>query len=319
MTRKICLMAAGALALAACGDRTAAEAEAPSAPEPEMAETDMAAADMAAPVDCARDCLTSLIDQYLAALTAGDPAVLPLASHVRFTEDQTDMEIGEGLWAGDVALTDYRFDIIDVQEEIAASLVTAQENGNPVLLALRLITQDGVIEGVETLVVRSAEEGMIFNIDAIQTLSDAMAYTPTAGERMDRQAMLDAAIRYPRGLQVGSFVESDVPFSADAYRFENGMLMAGPGCTFFPGCEAIKEQSIPTLAGLAYHTSAIDEEQGVVLIRMDFGPGSIMPAPGRDENTSLSVFEAFKVWGGEVHAVEAFMEIKPADQPLGWR
>ncbi len=92
----------------------------------------------------------------------------------------------------------------------------------------------------------------------------------------------------------------------------------GPGCTFFRGCEHIKTQRIPTLSKLVYRIAAVDERQGVVLIRMDFGPGSVFEAPGRPKGQSLSVFEAFKVYGGQIHAVEAFMNVKPADQPLGW-
>jgi hypothetical protein len=303
MKRMILMTAAiGALGLAACGEQTAGETQ--------------AVADSGA---CDRACLTALLDQYLAALDAGDASALPVAEGLRFTEDQTDRAFGsEGVWAGDVALTDYRFDIIDVQEGIAASLVKLEENGTPVLMALRLLTQDGRITGVESFVVRSAEEGMIFNIDAIQTLSDGMAYTPAAEQRNTREEMIDAAARYPEGLKVGSFVTSDVPFSADAYRFENGQLMAGPGCTFIPGCDNIREQGLPTLAQIEYQIAAVDQEQGVVLVRMDFGPGSIFPAPGRPDDQSLSVFEAFKVYDGQVHAVEAFMEMKPADQPLGW-
>jgi hypothetical protein len=113
-------------------------------------------------------------------------------------------------------------------------------------------------------------------------------------------------------------VSVDAPFAADAYRFENGRLMAGPGCTFFPGCDHIKTQRLPTLSKLVYRVAAVDEEQGVVLIRMDFGPGSVFEAPDRPKGQSLSVFEAFKVYGGEIHAVEAFMKTKPAEQPLGW-
>ena len=94
--------------------------------------------------------------------------------------------------------------------------------------------------------------------------------------------------------------------------------MAGPGCTFLKGCDHIRSQHIPTLAGLVYRIAAVDEQQGVVLIRMDFGPGSVFPRPGRPPHQSLSVFEAFKVYGGQIHAVEAFMKIKPQDQPLGW-
>lgn len=269
--------------------------------------------------ECGRACLTDLLDRYLAALDAGDASALPVADGVLFTEDQTERAFGsEGIWAGDVTLTDYRFDIIDVREGIAASLVKLEENGVPVLMAMRLLTEGGEIAGVESFVVRSAEEGMIYNIDAIQTLSDEMAYTPAPEQRNTRLEMIDAASRYPEGLRVGSFVTTDVPFAEGAYRFENGQLMAGPGCTFLDGCDAIKTQRIPTLAQIRHRVAAVDEEQGVVLIRMDFGPGSIFPAPGRPENQSLSVFEAFKVYDGQIHAVEAFMEMKPADQPLGW-
>jgi hypothetical protein len=30
------------------------------------------------------------------------------------------------------------------------------------------------------------------------------------------------------------------------------------------------------------------------------------------------VWEAFKVYGGEIHAVEAFMRVMPATTPSGW-
>jgi hypothetical protein len=153
--------------------------------------------------------------------------------------------------------------------------------------------------------VHSRDEGMIFKIDAIQTLSAAMAYTPTAQQRNSRDDMIAAASHYPHGLQTGSFEKVDAPFAEDAYRVENGQLMAGPGCTFFKGCEQIKSQKIPTLSKLVFHVAAVDEQRGVVLIRMDFGPGTVFDAPNRPKDQSLSVFEAF-------------MKTKPASQPLGW-
>jgi hypothetical protein len=201
---------------------------------------------------------------------------------------------------------------------VAAALVKVKVDGAPSLMALRLLTQGGRITGVESIVVHSTAEGMIFKIDAIQKLSAAMAYTPTPQQRNSRDDMIAAASHYPHGLQTGSFEKVDAPFAEDAYRFENGQLMAGPGCTFFKGCEHIKSQRIPTLAKLVFHVAAVDEEQGVVLIRMDFGPGSVFDAPNRPKGQSLSVFEAFKVYGGQIHAVEAFMKTKPAEQPLGW-
>ncbi|PZN31283.1 MAG: hypothetical protein DIU71_10285 [Proteobacteria bacterium] len=268
---------------------------------------------------CDRACLSGLLTDYLAALEAGDVSGLRLADEVRFTEDQQTRTLGvEGIWASDVELMSYRLDMIDVREGVAASLVKVRENGVPVLMALRLLTAEGRISGVESMVVRTEEEGMIYAVDAVQTPSEAMTHAPPPAQRNTREEMIEIASRYPRGLQVGSFVTSDVPFAPDAYRFENGQLMAGPGCTFLPGCEHIKTQRIPTLSGLVYRVAAVDEEQGIVLLRMDFGPGSVFERPGRPQGQSVSVFEAFKVYGGQVHAVEAFMELKPAEQSLGW-
>ncbi len=268
---------------------------------------------------CDRACLSGLMSDYLNALVAADASRLRVSQPIRFTEDQQERKFGvEGIWSHHVTLTGYRFDIIDVRAGVAASLVKVRIDGMPALLAMRLLTRGGRISGVESIVVHSRTEGMLFNVNAIQTLSRAMAFTPSPAQRNSRKDMIAIASRYPRGLQMGSFVKSDVPFAPDAYRFENGMLMAGPHCTFLPGCEHIKTEQIPTLSKLVYRVAAVDERQGIVLIRMDFGPGSVFPAPGRPKNLSLSVFEAFKVYGGQIHAVEAFMKTKPQDQPLGW-
>jgi hypothetical protein len=269
--------------------------------------------------DCNRACLTAVMTNYLAALQAGNAARLRIIAPVHFTEDQTQRTFGkEGIWASHVELMGYRFDIIDVRAGTAAALVKAKIDGAASLVALRLLTRGGRIIGVESIAVHSRDEGMIFKTDAIQKLSAAMAYTPTPQQRNSREEMIAAAAHYPHGLQTGSFEKVDAPFAEDAYRFENGQLMAGPGCTFFKGCEHIKSQKIPTLSNLVYRIAAVDEEQGVVLIRMDFGAGSVFQAPNRPKDQSLSVFEAFKVYGGQIHAVEAFMKVKPAAQPLGW-
>jgi hypothetical protein len=294
------VLAAGLFALAGCSTQQGAERSAPQ-------------------TRCNRVCLTGVMTDYLLALQAGTAARLRITAPVHFTEDQSERVFGkEGIWSSHVELTDYRFDIIDVRAGVAAALVKVKVDGAPSLMALRLLTQGGRITGVESIVVHSTAEGMIFKIDAIQKLSAAMAYTPTPQQRNSRDDMIAAASHYPHGLQTGSFEKVDAPFAEDAYRFENGQLMAGPGCTFFKGCEHIKSQRIPTLAKLVFHVAAVDEEQGVVLIRMDFGPGSVFDAPNRPKGQSLSVFEAFKVYGGQIHAVEAFMKTKPAEQPLGW-
>jgi hypothetical protein len=262
---------------------------------------------------CDRDCLRGMITRYLDAMLKHDPGLLPLSPNVRFTEDHQDLKLGEGLWASIQGYGTFRQDVLDVRTGTAGTHVLAMENDNPVLVAIRLKLAGGFISEVETTVVRSREEGMIFNPAAIIDASAAMNVTPTPAQRNTREEMIALAMRYPEGLRIGSFVEAGGEFAPDTYRFENGQLMAGPGCTFFPGCERVREQSIPTLAGIQARVAAVDEEQGIVWLRMNFGPGSLMRGEGE-----LSVWEMFKIYDGRITAIEAYMEEVPPGTPFGW-
>jgi hypothetical protein len=90
--------------------------------------------------------------------------------------------------------------------------------------------------------------------------------------------------------------------------------MAGKGCTLRPpSCEDIKGQEISKHPGLSYRVVAVDEELGITLLRINFGPSDRYGA-----GNGLMVWEAFKVFGGRIHAVEAFMKIMPAAAGSGW-
>jgi hypothetical protein len=183
----------------------------------------------------------------------------------------------------------------------------------PVMLMLRLKISGRKIAEVETQVTRNKTEGSLFNTEALKAPSGAMLWKPDESQRNSREEAIKIAELYPAGLKAGSFVAVDTPFAAQAYRFENGQRMAGPGCTFLPGCEGIKAQKIPTLSGITYRLAAVDEDLGIVLLRLDFGPGSTRVA-----GDALIVWEAFKVYGGQIHAVEAFMKNMPLGSPSGW-
>lgn len=263
---------------------------------------------------CDRECLRGFVTEYLNAMVAHRPADLALADNVRFTEDTVATKLGESpLWRNAARLRPYRLDILDVRQAVAASQVIVDEAGTPVMLMLRLKIERGKISEVETQVTRSKAEGSLFNIEALKAPSGAMLWTPGDAERNSREDDIRIAKLYPAGLKAGSFVTVDAPFAADAYRFENGQLMAGKGCTFRPDCVDIKSQKIPTLSGIATRVAAVDEDLGIVLLRMDFGAGSTRVA-----GDSLVVWEAFKVYGGQIHAVEAFMKNMPLGTPSGW-
>ena len=157
---------------------------------------------------------------------------------------------------------------------------------------------------------------MLFEPEAFTKPNPGMAYVPKPSELNDRDEMIRIATLYPAGLRAGSFVTPDVPMSSDAYRFENGRKMAGPGCTFQPpSCEDMKNQTIPKLPGVTYRVVAVDEEMGVVWLRQDFGAGSV---PRGKADVMFSTFEAFKVYGGKIHAAEAILEVAPVGTPSGW-
>jgi hypothetical protein len=268
---------------------------------------------------CDRACLAGVMTAYLDSLVAHDPKTAPLADNVRFTEDARELRVGEGLWRTAGKLRPFRTDFLDPVTGTAAVHTVVEENGAPVLLAARLRVADRRISEIETIVVRSQQEGALFAPDALTQASAAMTAPPPAAQRMTRAAMAEMALRYPAGLRVGSFEKSDVPFAAGAYRFENGVRMAGPACTFQPpSCENMRGQQLPTLAAIEAHVVAVDEENGTVLLWMDFGPGSLPGPPGAAPR-SLVTFEAFKIYGGQVHAVEAMFEGMPAGTASGWR
>jgi hypothetical protein len=171
-----------------------------------------------------------------------------------------------------------------------------------------------------------------------------MGVEPPAAQKNNRDELIRAADFYPKGLTIGGFDKVDAPFAKDAFRIENGMVMAGPGCggarggagrgaapanargantgnapvnarapQDVAGCADIKTQRIIEHPDLTKSVVAVDEEQGIVLIWMNFGDTGTYGA-----GNALVIFEAFKVFGGQMHAVQAFMKVLPKDTQRGW-
>jgi hypothetical protein len=266
----------------------------------------------AATADCDRDCLRGFITQYLDALVAHNPGALPLDPKVRFTEDSVEMHLGDGLWKDASRIRAYRQDVLDTRQGVAASQVVVEEAGSPALLMLRLKVANKKITEIETMVTRTQKEGALFKIDALQAADKNMESIPDKSQLPSREDAIRIAKFYPAGLKIGSFAAVDAPFAADAYRVENGVITAGPGCSR-PGCENIKTQKIMEHPFITTRVVAVDKDLGIALLRMNFGQTNSY-GPGK----ALIVWEEFKVYGGQIHAVEAFMKIMPASMGSGW-
>jgi hypothetical protein len=138
-----------------------------------------------------------------------------------------------------------------------------------------------------------------------------MNYAPGPGQLRTRDEAIKAALHYPQRLNTAkTFSAVNAPFAPNAYRHENGQVMAGPDCTFAPGCQNISTQSLAIferLGDVQTRVIAADERMGIVWLRRAWG----VRERGGDQ---LTVWEMFKVYDGQIHAVEAFMRILPVER-----
>ncbi|MEJ2248013.1 MAG: hypothetical protein P8Y80_18400 [Acidobacteriota bacterium] len=231
--------------------------------------------------DCDRACLTDMITQYVDALVEHDPSKLPLADNVRFTEDSRVLKLGEGLWQTVTAKGEFRQDYLDREKQIAAThqRVTPESRFQPTELGA-----------------------------PIRGMNDPVP----ADKKQSRGSMIRTALAYTEGLRIGNFTDGGTPFAPETYRVENGVITAGKGCGRVD-C-GMYSQRIILHPSIIASVAAVDEENGVVLLWMNFGhTGS-----SYGEGNALVTFEAFKVWGGEIHSINAFFRGLPVATARFW-
>lgn len=260
--------------------------------------------------ECDRACLGGLVTQYVDALVAHDPTALPLATNVRFTENGNRQELGSGAWETVTAKGTFRHDYLDTAKQVAAAHVELREGNVPVLYSLALHVEDGKIAGIESIVHRVTPDA-VFQPKVLGEPVRGMDDPVPAGQRMSRADMVAMALRYAEGLRIGSFADADVPFAPETYRVENGVITAGEGCGR-PPC-GMHEGRIMVHPGIIPSVVAVDEENGTVLLWMNFGyTGSY------GENRVLVTFEAFKVFGGAIQTINAFFDFLPIGTSRFW-
>jgi len=269
--------------------------------------------------ECDRECLRGAITAYLHALVRHDVSQLPLAEKARITEDSVEKTLDKvGLVRSVTKVRGYRQDFIDERQGIAGSDVVVEEGGAPVLLVVRLKIEGEKITELETVATRSRADGAIFRIDGLENTTAEMNYAPKKSQLGSREEMTRIALLYPAGLEAESFVKVDAPFTPEAYRLENGEVMAGPDCKRNEGCRNIKTQPLGggSRGKVETRVAAVDERMGIVWLRMAWG-GDRPPRDG-GQPTQLAVWESFKIYDGKIHAVEAFMKNIPVGLGSGW-
>jgi hypothetical protein len=261
--------------------------------------------------NCNRDCMTGLLTDYIDAVVAHDASKLPVLENYRYTENSRPVMFGEGLWQSVTGKTAFRHDYLDTTKQVAASHVALQEGSNQVLYSVLLHLQDSKIAGIETHVQRITPESR-FQPTELGKPVRGMDDPVPAGKKNSRDEMIDIALTYPEGLRIGSFIDGGTPFSEEAYRVENGVITAGEGCG--RGDCGMYAQNIIVHPGVIASVAAVDEENGTVLLWMNFGHTGDSYGAGN----ALVTFEAFKIWGGEIHSVNAFFLGLPISTSRFW-
>ncbi len=289
--------------------------------------------------DCNRSCLNGFVDQYMAALVSHDPTHVPWARHVRFTENNVPMQIGDGLWNTITKQGAYKLYFADPQTGQAGFYGLVEEGSQAAVYGMRLKVESGRISEVETLLARKRNYRDDFpdpkGLEDTPILSLAV---PPAG-RSSREQLVNIADSYFKTLQQNDGTIY-APFDEHCDRVEDGVHTtnnpkrasssgnAGPAL----GCEAqfktgnfrfvthIRDRRYPL----------VDEERGLVLAATFFDhAGSLRTVTLKDGSTrpigapfdtpySFVIFELFKVVNGKIRQVEAVLEDVPYKTRSAW-
>ena len=291
--------------------------------------------------------LSGLLDEYYAALAAGDPGRLPLAADVKFTENGQRIAVGTGLWATATGAAGSR--VVSVAEESYESggnvgqvagwgMVTeGGDGGDDVLLGVRLKTTGQVISEVETLAVRRKPFGRDTFPRSLYEPSQRMTAVLEPADRPSREDLVKAANGYFDGVARD---EADlIPAADDCLRVEIGLQTvlnpdrAGFPDTFVSGAgpeglalgvrAQIRTQAFRYIEDIRdRRVVAADTERGLVLVCCFFDhPGQVRGAtfdsPYKTPN-SMAIWELFKVAGGLIRHIEAIFAAFPYGMRAGW-
>ena len=285
--------------------------------------------------DCDRACLYAHADAYLDALVKRDPSRLPWAEHVVFTDNNVQIDIGDGTWNTVDGKRDYDLKFADPKAGQVSWFGVIEEHGNPAIMALRLKVVGGKIAEVEQIVTRKVENSPFPSIETYITPRSLMLADLPAGQRTPRDRMISLADGYFDTLQLndGTILTE---FSDDCDRIENGLQTTRNAAAFpnYPiaeyGCRKQFE-----LGQYRYDDrlrerrfELVDEDKGVVVAggfidhmgeTVDFTWTDGTPV--RSFYTfphSYYLLEAFKIVDGKIAGVEAVFIDVPYHMRSPW-
>jgi hypothetical protein len=170
---------------------------------------------------CTRAGLQSVVDSYLEAVKKGAPSGMPLASQVKYTENNKETAIGKGILRTALDI-DFHRNLLDVDACETFTEAIHTNKSHPYVIGTRLKVVDGKISEIETLATNKGD--WLFNADNYLMYSQKEKWDVIpAGQRSDRQTLINAAAAY---FDVFTDVSAKVPWGTPCARLEGGIYTA---------------------------------------------------------------------------------------------
>lgn len=289
---------------------------------------------------CDRSCLEGMVDRYLAAMIAHDPAPLPMAPEVKYTENQDLVRIGEGIWRDAQQLSSYKIYAADIERGQVGFMGAVKASDRWTMIALRLRVIARRIVEVEAVLPGRVANAAAFGFgDAAARLTTprpAFAALLQPSERRDRTVLINAADLHYEGVERGN--GDIVPFSDECVKIENGLQLIKNPDFAFPAASPTGRK-LPNFAAMGcrdqFNTHiwdtdtvtdrrypVVDMERGIVMTFVMYNEyararcadvvdyGLVCP-PVAVNPLTLVLAEAFKIRSGEIHEVEAVFTALP--------
>ena len=172
---------------------------------------------------CDRQCLVTLMKNYLAALVAHDPSAVPFDQYVKFTQNTANIPVGYGLWeTASGGPSEFQIYAADPVNQQVACLVMMKENNNKyILLGVRLALKRGKIAEAEHHVVPENE----IHLQNLIKPRPGLVEDILPEDRTPRDQMFDIGLSYYDALtgEDGTLA----PFALECQRRENGGISVG--------------------------------------------------------------------------------------------
>jgi hypothetical protein len=280
-----------------------------------------------------RIALYSVLDRYLAALAAKNPARVEWAKTVRNSENNVMIDVGDGLWGTIESLGAYQLRFADVKTGQVGYFGTVHEHVEESAYTVRLkVDGQGRVNEVEAIVVRQSDSGIKFENPRYW---DKPVLNSNALKRNTRAEMVKLADGYFSTLQLNDGT-LHTKFDPQANRVENGVQTThNPEfAKIVPvaalGCEAQFRMGNyrydDRLRGRRF--PLVDEERGLVLAfgfidhsgklaEYQLTDGRTVKSPVRRPH-SFYLGELFKIDDGMIMQIEANFITVPYNMPSPW-